>query len=62
MVTEVLKDTKQFIREHKATIYWVAVLLIADHFLFNGAFKEKLKNIMNSLVGKVESKLNETKV
>lgn len=62
MVTEVVKDTKQFIRDHKATIYWVAILLLADHFLFNGVFKEKLKNIMHNLVGKVEAKLNDTKV
>lgn len=58
MLTEVRQDMVKFVREHKSVIYWVAVLLIADHFLFQGAFKEKLKNIMNNLVSKVETKLN----
>ncbi len=62
MITEVAKDLKQFIKDHKSTIYVIAALLLADHFMFNGAFKEKLKGIMSNLVGKVESKLSETKV
>jgi hypothetical protein len=62
MVTEVAQDLKKFIREHKSTIYIIAMLLIVDHFMFNGAMKEKLKSLVQNLVGKVEAKLNETKV
>lgn len=62
MFSEVAQDMKVFVKEHKSLIYWVAVLFIFDHFFFQGAFKSKLKNIMDNLVGKVESKLQETKV
>jgi hypothetical protein len=62
MVTEVMSDTKKFLKDHKSIIYWVAILLVADHVLFNGAFKEKLKNIMSQLVGKVEDKLKESNI
>ena len=62
MVKEVVQDLKSFIKDHKSTIYLIAVLLIVDHFVFNGSMKEKLKSMMQNLVGKVENKLNETKV
>lgn len=57
MITEVAKDAKAFIKEHKSAIYWTVMLLIIDHFFFHGAFKEKLKATMQKLVGKVESKV-----
>lgn len=62
MVTEVVQDAKKFIKDHKSTIYVVAILLVVDHFMFNGAMKEKLKAIMQNLIGKVEAKLNEAEV
>lgn len=62
MITEVVKDLKQFVRDHKSTVYVIAILLIVDHFMFNGAMKEKLQSLMQNLIGKVEAKLNETEV
>lgn len=58
MLKEVSNDVKLFIREHKSMIYWILVLLTIDHFFFHGSFKEKLKEIMNKLVGKVEDKVH----
>lgn len=61
MLTEITRDAKTFVREHKSTIYVIAVLLLADHFMFNGAFKAKLKSMMEKIVGQVEDKLNPPK-
>lgn len=55
MFTQMGADFKTFIAEHKATIYWIALLFLADHFLFNGAFRVRLQEIMNKLLGKVEA-------
>jgi hypothetical protein len=54
---ELLGDFKGFIKEHKSLLYWVAIAVLADHFLFNGAFREKLKGLMGNLVGKLEKKV-----
>lgn len=57
MISEVSKDMKAFIKEHKSAIYWVAILMLCDHFFFHGAFKEKLREMMNKMIGKVEDKI-----
>jgi len=62
MITEVADDLKSFIRSNKSTIYWVAMLLIIDHFFFKGAFKERLHKTVNGFVEKIESKVGETKI
>lgn len=54
MLGTVSKDLKSFILEHKSTIYWIAVLLLVDHFFFNGAYRQKINGIMHKLIGKVE--------
>lgn len=54
MLGTVSKDLKSFILEHKLTIYWIAVLLLVDHFFFNGAYRQKINGIMHKLIGKVE--------
>ncbi len=49
-------DFKGFIKEHRSVLYWVAVLMLVDHFVFNGAFRSRLKGIVDGLVTKVEEK------
>lgn len=58
MFKQVGSDLKAFIAEHKSVIYWLAVLFLADHFFFQGAFRERLNGIMNKMLGKVESQLD----
>lgn len=58
MFNEVTADAKAFIKTNKSTIYMIAVLIIADHLLFNGAYRMKLKEMMEKLVGKVSSDLD----
>lgn len=58
MITEVAKDMKAFVKEHKSVIYWIAVLFLIDHFFFEGNFKTKLHDMTNKLIGKVEAKIH----
>jgi len=61
-VTNMLKtvgsDLKGFIAEHKSVIYWIAVMFLLDHVLFQGTFRERLHGLMNKLLGKVESQID----
>lgn len=51
-------DLKGFLVEHKSAIYMIAVLFLADHILFQGAFRERLHGLMNKLLGKVEAQID----
>ncbi len=54
---ELLTDAKTFVKEHKSVFYWVAIVALADHFVFKGAFREKLKEVVNKLIGKLEKQV-----
>lgn len=58
MLKTLSSDITGFIKDHKSTIYVVALLILVDHFLFQGAFRERLHNMMSKLVGKVEAQLD----
>lgn len=62
MFTEIVKDGKEFIKTNKAIFYWIASLYLVDHFCFNGAGKQRLQNLFQTLLGKVEEKVNNTKM
>lgn len=55
MFGTISQDLKKFIVEHKSTIYVLAVLILADHLLFQGQFRDRLHKMMNTLLGKVEN-------
>lgn len=63
MFKSVQDDFKGFMKENKSVIYWMALLLILDHYLFEDAFREKLKSLVHRMIGKVEDtlKLSEKK-
>ncbi len=58
MLKTVGSDMKAFIAEHKSAIYWIAVMFLLDHILFQGAFRERLHGLMNKLLGKVEAQID----
>lgn len=58
MLKTIGSDMKSFIAEHKSAIYWIAVMFLLDHVLFQGAFRERLHGLMNKLLGKVESQID----
>lgn len=55
MLGTISQDLKKFVLDHKSTIYVLAVLILADHLLFQGQFRERLHKMMNTLLGKVEN-------
>jgi hypothetical protein len=57
MFKAVASDVKSFILEHRSTLYFLAFALLIDHFLFQDAFRNRLKAIVDKLVKKVEDKV-----
>lgn len=57
MFQEVKKDVTDFVKEHRGVIYFIALALLIDHFLFKGVFKERLQKMTESLIKKVEDKV-----
>lgn len=58
MLQEVKNDMKNMVKEHKSIIYWTVMLYLVDRFIFEGRFKAKLQEIVQRLIGKVESELD----
>lgn len=62
MFKELRNDMQAFIREHKSIIYWTLILYVVDHYCFDGALKGRLQNMIQRLVGKIETKLDQAKI
>ena len=61
MLTEVKNTIEQFIKDNRMVITWIAVLFLADHFFFNGKFRERLHGMVDNLINKTENKIKEIK-
>lgn len=57
MFKSVSDDVVAFIKEHKETIYLVGAVAVLDQLLFNGAFRERIKGVVEAMLKKVEEKL-----
>lgn len=57
MFGEIAKDIKTFILEYRAVLYFIAIALILDEFIFKGAFRARLQGVADQIVKKVESKV-----
>ena len=60
-MTDILKigktmkdDVKNFIIENRKIIYWLAILLILDQWVFDGKFREKLHELFETLINRVK--------
>ena len=56
-MNDIMKDIKGFVSENRQIIYWMALIFLADHFFFNGAFRERLKGLAEKMLGKVEKQI-----
>jgi len=56
-MNEMFRDLRNFIKEHRGVFYTVALVAVADHFLLDGQFREKLKGIIAKLLSKAENAL-----
>lgn len=55
---DMFTDMKKFIQEHRSVMYTVAVVALFDHFLFEGQFREKLKDLVKKFMTKAENSLD----
>ena len=59
IVTNAKSEVTEFIETNKNLLYWVAILVVVDQFFLEGKFREKLKEIFESLLTKVKAKLDD---
>lgn len=59
IVTNAKSEVTEFIETNKNLLYWVAILVVVDQFFLEGKFREKLKEIFESLITKVKAKLDD---
>lgn len=57
VLKEIGSDVKTFVKDNRQVIYTMAFVLLVDHLVFGGAFRDKLKELVNKLIGKVEKQL-----
>lgn len=57
MFKSVSEDAVAFVKEHKDTIYIVGAIALLDQLLFGGAFRTRIKALVENLLSKVEAKL-----
>lgn len=53
-----MDSIKDYLKEHKSILMTIGVVLLVDHLVFDGAFREKVKEIINKMLGKVEKQLD----
>lgn len=57
MIKELGADMKSFVKDNRQVIYWLAFLLLVDHFIFQDQFRSKLQDLVGKVIGKVEKNL-----
>lgn len=51
------KSVRSYYEKYQDTILTIAALFLLDHYMFDGKFKTKLEQIMESLIGKATAKI-----
>ena len=57
--SKMLNSVKQYFENHRDILMSIAVALLVDHFFFEGAFRDKIKNLVDGLINRAEKKLEE---
>jgi hypothetical protein len=58
MLKEVSKDVKQFVSDNRNVVYTIALIVLVDHFLLGGKFRERLTAMCEKLLNKAEAKVD----
>lgn len=53
---------REYFIKHRDLLMGLTVVLLLDHFIFEGAFREKIKRIVHSFLDKAENKIHEIEV
>lgn len=54
-----MESVKEYLKEHKSIIITIAVALVVDHLVFGGAFREKVKSLVDGLLNKAQKQLDD---
>lgn len=54
-----LGSIKKYFDDHRDLLMTLAVLVIVDQWVFDGAFKEKIKGLMDRVVGHADNKIKQ---
>jgi hypothetical protein len=52
-----MKTLKQYIEEHKGTLYTLGAIFVIDHFCLKGALRERITKIATNLLDKIQKTL-----
>lgn len=52
-----MKALKEYFNKHREVFYTLGIIILVDHFIFDGAFTKRLKVTINKLLDKVQEKL-----
>jgi hypothetical protein len=52
-------EVKGYFRKNADTVMTVGLVVLVDHFLFDGALRERIKKMLSNILGKAEEKLSE---
>lgn len=58
MINDIFADLKQTVKDNRKTLYSIALVVLLDHFVFKGFFREKLKAMFGKVVGCLETKVD----
>lgn len=56
--SQMLANIKDYFKKHQEIFITLGIIILIDHFLFNGAFREKIKDTVEKLLKGVEKKVN----
>lgn len=52
-----MDSLKQYFKTHRDTIFTIIILVVVDHYLLGGAFRDRIKSLMENFLNKTEKKL-----
>ena len=48
---------KEYFSKNRDTIFTIVLVVLIDHFVFNGAFREKVKSVVDSMLNKANKQI-----
>lgn len=59
IMKDMLSEVKQFFKDNRQVVGYIVMALLLDHFVFGGAMRERLKELVSKMLGKVEKSLDQ---
>lgn len=53
-----MQYVKDYLVKHRELLMGLGLFLVLDHFLLNGAFKDKINKLIHGILDKAEKKLS----